>query len=76
MITIGDKLIKSIQLVEQDLRQTTAVLLLERGILSMYAARKISGLEKIASLDYLSTRQVSITGTITDVKHDVELLEK
>jgi predicted HTH domain antitoxin len=73
-VVIPDEVLSAARMSEAELRQEIAVMLFERGKLTMGQATRLSGLPRIQFQHLLASRQIPVHYDVKDLEADVESL--
>jgi predicted HTH domain antitoxin len=73
-VLIPDEVLEAAGMTEAELKQEVAVMLYERGNLSMGRASRLAGMGRIEFQQLLASRQIPVQYDVADLEADIETL--
>ncbi len=75
-LVISDEILQSARMSEDELKQEIAVLLFQKGKLSLGQASKLAKVSQLQFQHLLASRQISIHYDVNDFEQDLETLKE
>lgn len=73
-VLIPDEVLEAARMTEAELKQEVAVMLYERGNLSLGRASRLAGMGRIEFQQLLASRQIPMQYDVADLEADIETL--